>query len=490
MNATISLMHPREFYIDGVWVSPSSSSTFDIVNCSTEEVVTRVAEAQVDDVDRAVAAARRAFDEGPWPRLTHAERAAFLRAMAEEFQKRNDDLAAIWSIESGVTYSLAKSAVGYYVGGAFNSYADMASTFAFEEKHRSSSGLDGRLVREPVGVVGAIIPWNGPAIMMAFKCAPALLAGCTVVMKFSPEAPCSGHIMAEICEKIGLPNGVFNCLTADREVSEALVRHPDVDKITFTGSTASGRKVASICGDRIARVTLELGGKSPAVVLDDYDIEAAAKSIAGTYNFLSGQVCDSLTRIIVPRQRHDQMVEALSGIANGLKVGNAFDPDVVVGPLATSRQRDRVEGYIAKGRAEGATLAAGGKRPAHLNLGFYIEPTVFGNVDNRSTIGREEIFGPVLSVIPADSESHALELANDTIYGLNAAVFTQDTDRFLSAARKIRSGSVGHNGSRADFTIGAGGFKQSGIGREGATEGLMPFLETKVIVLDRPAEPA
>ena len=343
-------------------------------------------------------------------------------------------------------------------------------------------------MREPVGVVAAIIPWNAPASLIAYKCAPALLAGCTVILKASPEAPGAAYLLAEICEAIGLPAGVLNVLTADREVSELLVRHPGVDKVTFTGSTAAGRRIASICGERIARCTLELGGKSAAVILDDYDIGKAAATISGNAGFLTGQVCSSLTRIVVTKQRHDALVDALSASFSKVKVGDPFDASTGMGPLAMSRQRDRVEGYIAKGKAEGAKLATGGGRPKHLPRGYFIEPTVFGNVDNHSTIAREEIFGPVLSVIPADSEANAIEIANDSIYGLNASVFTNDVERAYATARELRSGTVGHNSFRTDFNIAFGGFKQSGIGREGGTEGLVPFLETKTLILD--AKPA
>jgi acyl-CoA reductase-like NAD-dependent aldehyde dehydrogenase len=275
-----------------------------------------------------------------------------------------------------------------------------------------------------------------------------------------------------------------NVLTADRAVSELLVRHPDVDKVTFTGSTVAGRRIASLCGGRIARCTLELGGKSPAVILDDYDVGQAAEAIASKAGFLTGQVCASLTRIIVGKNRHDDMVDALAGAFGKTKVGDQFDPASQMGPLAMRRQLERVQGYVEKGKAEGARLATGGKQPAHLNRGFFFEPTVFGNVDNNSTIGREEIFGPVLSVIPADSEEHAVEIANDTIFGLNASVFTNDPDRAYAVSRELRSGTVGHNSFRTDFNIGFGGFKQSGLGREGGAEGLAHFLETKTVLLD------
>lgn len=484
MNAQAPIKHPDLFYIDGKWAKPSSAAKINVMNSGTEELFASVAEAQEADINRAVAAARQAFDRGPWPRMSHAERAGYLRAIATELDKRVEESAQIWTTESGMIHSIAKMRSAG-LSGTYNYYAGLADTYPFQERHTPLGGGNvGLLVREPVGVVAAIIPWNGPPGLIAFKCAPALLAGCTIIIKASPEAPGAAYLIAEVCEKIGLPPGVLNILTADRQVSELLVRHPDVDKVTFTGSTAAGRRIASICGERIARCTLELGGKSAAVILDDYDIEKAANTIAGRATFLTGQVCSSLTRIVVPRKRHDAMVEALSESFGKVKVGDPFDPSVQMGPLAMSRQRDRVEGYIEKGKAEGATLATGGGRPAHLNRGYFIEPTVFGNVDNQSTIAREEIFGPVLSVIAAEDEANAVEIANDTIYGLNASVFTNDVERAYATARQLRSGTVGHNSFRTDFSIAFGGFKQSGMGREGGTEGLLPFLEVKTLILD------
>ncbi len=307
-----------------------------------------------------------------------------------------------------------------------------------------------------------------------------------MILKASPEAPGEALLLAEIAESIGLPPGVLNVVTAEREVSELLVRDSRVDKISFTGSTAAGRKIGGICGERIARFTLELGGKSAAVILDDADIGKTAAKLARAECLLAGQVCASLTRIVVTRGRHDELLEALSSNFAEMGVGDPFDAQSQMGPLAMERQRDRVEGYIAKGVAEGATLATGGGRPKHLDRGWFIEPTVFGNVDNSSTIAREEIFGPVLSVIAADDEKQAVEIANDTIYGLNASVFTNDIDRARAVAGELRSGTVGHNAMRSDMAIAFGGFKQSGIGREGGREGLLPYLETKTVVLDGP----
>jgi acyl-CoA reductase-like NAD-dependent aldehyde dehydrogenase len=476
--------HPDRFFIGGEWVEPSSRSRIDVRDSATEEVFLSVAEAQVEDVDRAVAAARKAFDDGPWPRMTHAERAGWLNRIADAWKQRADAFADTWVRESGVLHSIAKYAA-VNPASTFRFHAGLADTFEWEEPHVTPDGLRAMLVREPVGVVGAIIPWNAPNSLIAYKSAAALIAGCTVIAKASPEAPASAHLLAEICEEVGLPAGVFNFVTADREVSERLVRNPGVDKISFTGSTVAGRRIGSICGERIARCTLELGGKSPAVILDDYDVEAAAQSIAQTARFLTGQVCSSLTRLIVSKRRQDDFVEALASRFGKVKVGDPFEATSEMGPLAMARQRDRVESLIAKGRQEGARLATGGGRPAHLDRGYFIEPTVFADVDNGSTIAREEIFGPVLSVIPADGEEQAIEIANDTIYGLNASVFTNDPERAYAVARRLRAGTVGHNAFKTDFSISFGGFKQSGIGREGGTEGMYPYLEAKTIILDQ-----
>ncbi len=482
------LRHADRFFIGGEWVEPSSDAVIDVIDSTSEQLFFSVAEAKEPDMTRAVAAARQAFDQGPWPRLSHEQRADYLRAIASALEGRTEDLGQIWPRESGVLHVVAKGSVAG-AAATFNYYAGLAQTFPFEEEAQPSmGGKFGLLVREPVGVVGAIIPWNAPLGLITYKIAPALLAGCTVVLKASPEAPGEAYVMAEIAEAVGLPPGVLNVVTADREVSELLVRDPRVDKITFTGSTAAGRRIASLCGERIARCTLELGGKSAAVILDDMDLTTAATSLARAECFLAGQVCSSLTRIVVSQNRHDELVDALAGIFSQVQVGDPFDAQTNMGPLVAERQRDRVEGYIAKGVEEGATLATGGGRPAHLDRGWFIEPTVFGNVDNSSTIAQEEIFGPVLSVIPAQNEQDAIAIANDTIYGLNASVFTNDVERARDVARQLRSGTVGHNAFRTDFGIAFGGFKQSGIGREGGTEGLHPFLETKTVILEgRPA---
>jgi acyl-CoA reductase-like NAD-dependent aldehyde dehydrogenase len=484
-STRVPIANPDALFIDGQWVKPAGGAGIDVIAPATEQVYVRVAEAQEADVDRAVAAARRAFDHGPWPKMSHAERAVYLRAMATQLDERVADIAQIWPNEMGIVHSFARAFAGT-VGSVYRYYADLAETFPFEERHDNppGGGSIALVVREPVGVVGAIVPWNAPIYIMAYKIAPALLAGCTLVVKSSPEAPGHGYIMAEIAAAVGLPPGVLNIVTADRTHSERLVRHPGVDKITFTGSSATGKRIGAICAERVARCTLELGGKSAAVILDDYDVEKAAQSIVAPACAMTGQICSSLTRIIVTRDRHDKLVDALSSIFRTVKVGDPFESTTQLGPLATQRQRERVEHFIGKAVSEGAKLTAGGRRPAHLPNGFYIEPTVFANVDNRSTIAREEVFGPVLSVIPAKDEAHAVELANDTVYGLNNSVFTNDPDRAYGVARQLRSGTVGHNVFRSDLMIGFGGFKQSGIGREGGVDGLRPYLEGKTVILD------
>lgn len=484
MNPKGLIRHPDKVFIDGKWVEPSSTSTFEVLNSTTEELFLTVPEAKEEDVNRAVAAARHAFDHGPWPRMTPEERAEHIKAMAKELETLHDPHAKIWTVEAGALYSFTKMRAAN-ISNDYLSYANLVDTFPFQERHAPKAGGNvAILVREPVGVVAAIVPWNAAPGAIASKVGPALIAGCTIIVKVPPEAPGAAYILAEACENSGMPPGVVNILTADREVSELLVRHPGVDKVAFTGSTAAGRRIGAICGERVARCTLELGGKSPAVIFDDYDIGKAALDIASRATFLTGQVCASLTRIIVTRNRHDALVDALSAHFQSVRVGNPFEATTQMGPLATQRHYDRVKRYIEKGRAEGATLAAGGKRPADLDRGYFIQPTVFGNVDNASTIGREEIFGPVLSVIPAKDEEDAIKIANDTNYGLNASVFTNDVERAYATARRIRSGTVGQNMMRNEGSIAFGGFKQSGIGREGGVEGLRAYLETKVVVLD------
>ncbi|HUD90642.1 aldehyde dehydrogenase [Sphingobium sp.] len=483
LPADQSIKAPDRLFIGGEWVKASTDDSLTVVAPATEEPYARVAEAREPDIDRAVDAARNAFDNGPWRKLSHRERGDYVRKLAQGLADRSGDVAQTWPNEMGVTHALAQFMTARTVN-TYQNYADLADSYPFEERRQASAPeLTGIIVREPVGVVAAIIPWNAPVMLICHKLAPALIAGCTVIIKASPEAPLAAYIMAEIAEAAGLPRGVVNVVTADRQASEHLVRHPGIDKVTFTGSTAAGKRIASLLGERVARYTLELGGKSAAVILDDYDVEQAAATLAGPACSFSGQVCSSLTRIIVTQDRQAALVDALASRFAEIRVGDPFDPASHMGPVAMRRQRDRIESLIGAAKAEGATLAFGGGRPAHLDRGFYIEPTIFCDVDNDSTIAREEVFGPVLSVIPARDEADAVRIANDTAYGLNNSVFTNDVDRAYAVARELRSGTVGHNGMRMDFGIAFGGFKQSGIGREGHAEGLATFLETKTLLL-------
>ncbi|ORA26274.1 aldehyde dehydrogenase [Mycobacterium aquaticum] len=487
-TADSPLLHPRELFVDGQWVAPSRDDVIEVIDSNDESIYLTVAAAGKDDVARAVTAARTAFDEGPWPRMTHARRAEYVRRLADGLRSRAALLADAWPRESGALYSVAQG-TGEFYAGVLDFYADVASDFAWEEQAPTTPGAGfSMIVREPVGVVGAIVPWNSPLGLAIHKIAPALLSGCTIVLKAAPEAPTMVYILAECAEDIGLPAGVLNVVTADREASESLVTDPRVDKIAFTGSTVAGRRIASLMGQRIGRVTLELGGKSPAVILDDADLGQAASAIAQAECHLTGQSCASLTRLIVTRARHDHFVEALSAAFSAKKVGNAFDPASQMGPLVSARQRDRVLGYINQGVDSGARLVVGGGRPAALDRGYFIEPTVLAEVDNSSVVAQDEIFGPVLTVLPARDEADAIRIANDTIYGLNASVFTPDVDRARHVARQLRSGTVGHNDFRLDARIAFGGFKQSGLGREGGREGFRPYLETKVVILDAPPE--
>jgi acyl-CoA reductase-like NAD-dependent aldehyde dehydrogenase len=319
---------------------------------------------------------------------------------------------------------------------------------------------------------------------MAQKVAPALVAGCTVIMKPAPETPLEAYIIAECAQQAGLPPGVLNLVPAQRAASDHLVRNPGVDKVGFTGSTAAGRRIASVCGERIARVTLELGGKSAALVLDDFPIEQAAAILTGTICTMSGQVCATLSRVIVSRHRYDALARAIVAAMSRIKVGDPLDPSSQMGPLAMRRQLERVQGYVAKGREQGATVACGGRQPAHLPRGYYFEPTLFTGVDNAMTIAQEEIFGPVICLIACADEDDAVRIANDSIYGLNGAVFTGDAGKAYQVARRLRTGCVGHNGLRMDFMAPYGGFKQSGIGREGGPENFHAYTETKTIITD------
>lgn len=473
--------HGRLF-IGGEWVSPATSATFDVISPHSEELVARVPEAREADVDRAVAAARAAFDEGPWPRMKPSERAAAMGRLLAALQARSADLATTITTEMGSPISFSHVA---QVGASlmvFDYYARLAAEYAFEEVRPGMLG-PALVRREPVGVAVGIVPWNVPLFISMLKLGPALASGSTVILKPSPETPLDAILLADAVLDAGLPKGVVSILPAGREVGEYLVRHPRIDKVSFTGSTAAGRRIASICGEQLKRVTLELGGKSAAILLDDADLNVTIPALLPNAMMNSGQACVAQTRILASRRRYDEVVEALVATLAKMQVGDPMDPATFCGPLVAARQRERVESYIAIGKKEGAKIVVGGGRPAHLTKGWYVEPTIFAGVDNSMTIAREEIFGPVVAVIPYDDVDDAVRIANDSDYGLSGSVWCADVDQGLDIARRVRTGTYTVNGFAMEWSAPFGGFKCSGIGRELGPEGLSAYLESKTINL-------
>lgn len=469
----------EKLFIGGQWVEPSSDQRIEIVSPITEEIIGSVPEAQPADIDKAVAAARKAFDEGPWPRMSPAERADHLLRIGKEVQARFEDMIPSFTEEIGAPLAISKA----FHDNARKMWEDAATLHerAVWEEPREWEGGQGTLVREPVGVVATIIPWNGPVATASLKIAPALAAGCTVILKPAPEGPSSTLMLAEALEAAGLPEGVVSVLPAGRETGEHLVAHPDVDKVAFTGSTAAGKKIMGLASDRIARVTLELGGKSAAIIADDIPLDDVLPSLAPAGFISSGQVCAALTRIIVPRERQQELLDALVPLYEGLPVGDPRDEGTVLGPLAAERQRDRVESYFEAAREDGARIVTGGGRPEGLDKGWYVQPTIFADVRSDMRIAQEEIFGPAVCVIPYDTLDEAIQIANDTQYGLSGAVYAKDPAVAEQVARQIRTGQIGINSWDMCVTQPFGGYKQSGLGREGNVEGLSAYLETKLI---------
>ena len=467
-------------FIGGEWREGKGSVRLDVVAPHNEELLLTYREATPADIDAAVAAARDAFDTGPWPRLSPPERGALLRKVADNLTARMPELAEAWTGQVGAVLGFTKMA-SRQSPDLFAFYADLCDTYPFVDERRRSSGGLARVVQEPAGVVAAITPWNAPLVLLCYKVAAGLAAGCTIVAKPSPETPIDAYILAECIAAAGLPPGVFNMLPAGRDTGDYLVRHPGIDKVSFTGSTGAGKAIAHACADRLARFSLELGGKSAAMILDDAKVENVLPSLVPYSMPITGQVCFSLTRVLTPRARRDEFVDAYVAAVKGIKVGDPFADGTGMGPLTLERQRDRVESYIDKGKAEGARIVQGGRRPAELNRGFFIEPTVFVDVEPGMTIAREEIFGPVVSFIDYDGEADMIAKANATDYGLHGAVYTADPEHGYEIARQVRSGSLTVNGMVVDIEMPFGGFKQSGIGREGGIEGLKTYQETKTI---------
>jgi aldehyde dehydrogenase (NAD+) len=469
-----------QLFIDGEWRKSSGETLLDVVAPHNEELMLQYYEPTIADVDAAVVAARKAFDTGPWPRMAPQERGVYLKKVAALLKARMPELAEAWTGQVGAVIGFTSKA-SYQCPGLFDFYGDLCSTYPFVEERTRSSGGKVRIVSEAAGVTACVTPWNAPLVLLIYKVAAGLAAGCTIVAKPSPETPIDAHILAECIKEAGLPAGVFNMLPAGREVGDYLIRHPGIDKISFTGSTAAGKHIAGVAAERLARVSLELGGKSAALILDDAKIETVLASLVPYSMPITGQVCFSLTRVLVPKSRKSEVIEAYTSAVSKVKVGDPFAADTGMGPLAMQRQLDRVLGYIEKGKAEGAKLALGGARPADLNRGFFVEPTVFTDVDPKMTIAQEEIFGPVVSFIDYDNEADMIAKANDSSYGLHGAVYTEDPERGFKVAREYRTGSVTVNGMIVDIEMPFGGFKQSGLGREGGIEGMETYMETKTV---------
>ena len=462
-------------YYDGAWQASTGSESIAVISSATEEAVARVPRGTAEDVDRAVKSARRGFET--WSRTPIEERAQWLEKLSAAMTTRAPQIAEAISHEVGTALGFATKVQAEFPIMMIGMNAKFIRDAKLEEEIGNSL-----VIKEPLGVVGCVTPWNYPLHQVVCKVAPALAAGCTVVLKPAEMAPLSAFMLAEAAHEIGLPKGVLNIVSGQgRVVGEAIVSHPDVDMMSFTGSLEAGRRIASVAGEGIKKVCLELGGKSAFVVLDGAPFDKAIP--AGVNNCMqnSGQTCSAWTRMIVPRARHDEAVELAKGQLAKLTLGDPFDKNTRLGPLASAGQRDSVLGFIAKGKNEGATLVAGGGKPAQLSKGFYVEPTIFANVDNRMAIAQEEIFGPVLAVIPYDTEADAVRIANDSPYGLAGGVWGGSPEGALAVARQLRTGQVDINGGRFNVLAPFGGYKKSGIGREIGPFALEEFFQLKSI---------
>jgi len=478
------MLEYKELYVGGQWAAPATDRRIPVVSPHSTQPLGSTPEATEQDVDRAVEAARRAFDTGPWPHAAPAERAAAVQRFAAAYLARQEELAELITTEMGAPLWFSHVGQVGATAMAMDAFLAAAGSYAWEERRVGTFGSPMVVRREPAGVVGVITPWNVPHFVTVAKLVPALLAGCTVVLKPAPEAAASGLVLGEILDQAGLPEGVVSILPGGREVGEHLVRHPGVDKIAFTGSTAAGRRIAALCGQDLRRVTLELGGKSAAIVLHDADAAQVAQGLQMASLMNSGQACIAQSRILAPRERYDEVVEAVAAMVDGLTVGDPLDMGNYIGPMVARRQRERVESYIRTGQQEGARLVVGGEgMPDGLETGWYVRPTLFADVDNGMRIAREEIFGPVLCVIPYADEDDAVRIANDSDYGLAGSVWTGDVEHGLDVARRVRAGTIGINQYMLDFNSPFGGFKASGIGREFGPEGIDAYVELKSVAL-------
>ena len=468
------------FFIGNRWVSPASERRFTLINASTEEAIATVPEACEADVDAAVAAAREAFDNSGWATLPFADRAAVMERFMAAIAARGTDLARAVSAQNGMPVALSGQLEGGFSVGVLQYYAELAKTLGQPDVRPSQMGRETLVERRAIGVVAAIVPWNFPVTLALSKIAPAMAAGCTLVIKPSPGTVLDSYILAEAALEAGVPAGVLNWVAADRDVGAYLVSHPGVDKVAFTGSTAAGRIIARTCGELLRPVTLELGGKSAAILLEDADIGSFLQGVPMAAMLNNGQACYNGTRILAPKGRYGEVVDALAAFADALVVGDALDPGTHVGPMASAAHRDRVESYIEIGKRE-ARLVAGGGRPKGTNRGWFVEPTIFADVDNSARIAQEEIFGPVLSVIAYDGEDDAIRIANDSQFGLGGSVWSADSAHATDIARQVQSGTVGVNGYMPSLGAPFGGVKASGMGREFGPEAVGAYQQLKSI---------
>lgn len=481
----VSMTERPELFVGGRWERPRDGHEIEVRNPATGERVGSAALAGPADIDAAVDAARASFDSGVWADAAPAERAEVLHRAADLMEKRAPELAVSITSELGCPLWFSEKAHVPNPIRHTRYYADLARDFAYDEP-RNDGTFTSIVSQEPVGVVAAITPWNGPLSTPSLKLAPSIAAGCSVVLKPPPETPLTAYAFADALSEAGLPEGVLSILPGDRDAGQHLVDHPQVDKIAFTGSSAAGKLIMASAAARVARVTLELGGKSAAIVLDDADVEAVVAKLLPMAMMVNGQACIAQTRVVVPRSLEKQVVDALAAAISGQRVGDPMAPDTMIGPMVSQRQRDRVAGYITTGRQEGATVVTGGETmtlPPELAAGWFVPPTLLADVHNGMRVAQEEIFGPVMAVIAYDDMDDAVAIANDSVYGLSGSVWSSDTDRAVAVARRVRTGMVSINGNPQAYGSPFGGFKQSGIGREMGPEGFKAFLETKSIAV-------
>ncbi|OBG39165.1 MULTISPECIES: aldehyde dehydrogenase [Mycolicibacter] len=470
-------------FIGGKWTAPSTDRVIEVHSPATGKYVGKVPLAAKGDVDAAVAAARTAFDSGPWPSTPPAERAAVIAAAIKLMEERKDQFTALLGAETGQPPLSVETMHWMSSLGSLNFFAGPAVDEVSWEEIRTGAYGQTIVRREPIGVVGAIVAWNVPLFLAVNKLGPALLAGCTVVLKPAAETPFSANLLAQAFADAGLPEGVLSVVPGGAETGQALTSNPGVDIFSFTGSSAVGKEIGKRAADLLKPCTLELGGKSASIVLEDVDLASAIPMLVFSGIMNTGQACVAQTRILAPRSRYEEVVEAVKNFVTALPVGLPDDPGAQIGSLISEKQRERVEGYIAKGIEEGARLVCGGGRPEGLDGGFFVEPTVFADVDNSMTIAQEEIFGPVLSIIAYDTEDDAIAIANDSVYGLAGSVWTSDVPRGIEIASKIRTGTYGINWYAFDPCCPFGGYKNSGIGRENGKEGVEHFTQQKSVLM-------